>query len=101
MNPNNPNMDIYQIWRFPEIGLPPVHHPFIDAICHEINHPAMVPTLMLKPASPPHHLWQGAAVTIHGISWDSPIFMGFDGDLMMNLWDLTGFNGVLIGFTLR
>ena len=27
------------IWGFPEIGLPPGHHPLLDGIFHEINHP--------------------------------------------------------------
>ena len=29
------------IWRFPEMGVPPSHHPFLDGILYEINHPAI------------------------------------------------------------
>ena len=31
---------------FPEIGIPPTNHQFLDGIFHEINHPAIVGTTM-------------------------------------------------------
>ena len=33
--PTSPN------WAFPEIGLPPNHHPLLLGILYEINYPAM------------------------------------------------------------
>ena len=42
---------IYEVWRFPEMVVPP-NHPFIDGIFHEINHPFGVAPLMES------HLWK-------------------------------------------
>ena len=46
-------------WRFPEIKVPRNHHPFLDGIIHEINHPALgVPPWLWKPLYIPiinHH----------------------------------------------
>ena len=30
-----------KIWRFPEMGVPPNHHPFLDAIFPNKNHPLL------------------------------------------------------------
>ena len=44
------------IWRFPEIGLPPVIHLeiFMDGIFHELNHPS------IQLLGVPPHVWKAA-----------------------------------------